>query len=98
MSCYPQAAGETDVVFQVAWVCSATDGTNNTATYGSVEVTYKAGEPFTPYADITLEQANSWVASALGPEGIAKAEADCDAQLEAMAHPTTVILPLPWNG
>ena len=96
MSCYPESAGQTDVVFQVAWVCSATDGTYNTATYGSVDVTYKAGEPFTPYADITLDMANEWVADALGPEGIAKAEADCDEQLYAMAHPASVTPPLPW--
>lgn len=98
MSCYPQQAGEQDVVYQVAWVCSATDGTNNTAVYGSVDVTYEAGTPFTPYDQITLDQANEWVASALGTEGIAKAEAEADAQLVAMANPQTVSPPLPWNA
>jgi hypothetical protein len=26
MSCYPEAEGETDVVFQVNWICTASDG------------------------------------------------------------------------
>ena len=45
MTAYPQAEGETDVVFQIAWVVSATDGTYNSAAYGSVNTTYVAGTP-----------------------------------------------------
>ena len=97
MSAYPQYESETDVVFQVAWVCSATDGVYNTAVYGSVDVPYKAGDPFTPYDQITLDQANGWVAGALGVDGINKAQDDCDAQLQAMANPQVVSPPLPWN-
>lgn len=96
MTCYPEYASQTNVVFQVSWVCSATDGTNNTATYGTVDVTYEAGTPFTPYSSLTLAQVNGWVAAALGAAGIAAAEATCDAQLTAMANPTTVSNPLPW--
>lgn len=96
MTAYPEYEGETDVVFQVAWVCSGTDGTYNAATYGTVDVTYEAGAPFTPYADLTLEQVNGWVADALGPEGVAKAEADCDAQIEAQKVPGPITPPLPW--
>jgi len=98
MTAYPQAAGENNVVFQIAWVCSATDGTFNSATYGSVDTTYVAGTPFTPYNELTLAQVNQWVADALGPEGIAKAYADCDAAIEAQkATNLPVTPPLPWN-
>jgi hypothetical protein len=97
MTAYPEYDGQTDVVFQVAWVCSATDGEgHNAATYGTVDVAYESGTPFTAYEDLTLEQVNSWVALALGPEGIAKAEADCDAQIEAQKVPSPVTPPLPW--
>jgi len=98
MTAYPQAEGETDVVFQVAWVCSATDGTYNSAAYGSVDTTYVAGTPFTPYADLSLDQVNGWVATALGPEGIAKAQADCDAAIAAQQDTSKPVMPpLPWN-
>lgn len=99
MAAYPEHEGEQDVVFSVQWVCSASDGNGlYAATYGSVDVTYEAGSPFTPYNELTLDQVNGWVASALGPEGIAKAEADCDAQIAAQLNPQTVNPPLPWNN
>jgi len=98
MTAYPEAEGEQNVVFQIAWVCSATDGVYNSATYGSVDTTYVAGTPFTPYNELTLQQVNGWVADALGPEGIAKAYADCDAAIEAQQNPTQPVTPpLPWN-
>ncbi len=98
MTAYPQYAGETDVVFSISWVLSATDGTYNSAAYGSVDTTYVAGTPFTAYADLTLDQVNGWVATALGPDGIAKAQADCDAAIAAQQAPDLPVTPpLPWN-
>ena len=97
MTAYPEVDGKTDVVFQVAWVCSATDGANNTATYGSVDLTLDPSAPFTPYDQLTLDQVLGWVFDVLGPDGIAAAEATCDAQLTAMASPDTVTPPLPWG-
>ena len=98
MTAYPEFAGHQDVVFQIAWVCSATDGTYNAAAYGTVDVTYVADTPYTPYNQITLKQANGWVAGALGEEGIAKAYADCDAAIAAQnVQDQPVTLPLPWN-
>jgi hypothetical protein len=98
MTAYPEFAGQQDVVFQIAWVCSATDGTYNAAAYGTVDVTYVADSPYTPYDQITLEQANGWVAGALGKEGIAKAYADCDAAIaDQNTQDKPVTPPLPWN-
>ena len=98
MTAYPEAEGEQNVVFQISWVCSATDGTYNAAAYGTVDTTYVAGTPFTPYDQITLDQANAWVASALGEEGITKAYADCDEAIAAQQVPDKPVTPpLPWN-
>jgi hypothetical protein len=97
MTAYPEVGGMTDVVFQVAWVCSATDGINNTATYGSVDLTLDPSAPFTPYADLTLDQVLGWVFGVLGADGTAAAETKCDEQLAAMASPATVTPPLPWG-
>ena len=98
MTAYPEHEGEQNVVFQVSWVCSATDGAFNSAAYGTVDTTYIAGTPFTPYNQLTLETVNAWVASALGEEGIAKAYADCDAAIDAQkAVNLPVSPPLPWN-
>ena len=98
MTAYPEAEGQTDVVFSISWVLSATDGTYNSAAYGSVDTTYVAGSPFTPYDQLTLDQVNGWVANALGPDGIAKAQADCDAAIAAQQDPNLPVMPpLPWN-
>ena len=98
MTAYPQYAGETDVVFSVQWVLSATDGVYNSAAYGSVDVTYVAGTPFVSYDQLTLDQVNGWVADALGPDGIAKAQADCDAAIAAQQDTSKPVTPpLPWN-
>jgi len=98
MTAYPEAEGEQNVVFQIAWVLSATDGTYNSAAYGSVDTTYVAGTPFTPYDQLTLDQVNGWVATALGPDGIAKAQADCDAAIAAQQDTSKPVMPpLPWN-
>jgi len=98
MTAYPEAEGETNVVFQIAYVVSATDGTYNSAAYGSVDTTYVAGSPFTPYDQLTLDQVNGWVADALGPDGIAKAQADCDAAIAAQQDTNLPVTPpLPWN-
>ena len=98
MTAYPEAKGQTDVVFSISWVLSATDGTYNSAAYGSVNTTYVAGSPFTPYDQLTLDQVNGWVATALGPDGIAKAQADCDAAIAAQQDTSKPVTPpLPWN-
>ena len=98
MTAYPQYAGETDVVFSISWVLSATDGTYSSAAYGSVDTTYVAGSPFIPYNELTLPIVNGWVADALGPDGIAKAQADCDAAIAAQQDTSKPVTPpLPWN-
>lgn len=79
MTAYPQYAGETDVVFKVAWSCTATqsfDGVDYTnSSFGSTSVTYTAGTPYTPYDQLTNDQVIGWVKAALdapvpsGPNG-----------------------------
>jgi hypothetical protein len=88
MPAYPQYEGQTDVVFQVNWVCTASDGTNSASLSGTTGVAYTAGEPYTPYADLTQDQVLGWVWAVTPQEGV---EAYLDGQISA----TT--LPLPWG-
>jgi hypothetical protein len=96
MNSYIEKDGLSDVVFQVGWTCSGTDGTCNAAAYGEVTVTLAPGSTFIPYADLTLPVVNSWVADALGPEGVANAIAAIDSDIARQANPVTTTLPLPW--
>lgn len=98
MDAYPQADGETDVVFNVHWRLNATDGTYNGSVYGSQGVALNPEAPFTPYADLTQDQVIGWVQDAMGAEQVASYEANVAAQIEAQANPPVVTPPLPWSA
>ena len=96
MDCYPEADGETDVVFTVHWTLNGTDGTYNGSVYGSVGVTLDSGSAFTPYADLTEAQVIGWVQAALGEEQVAAYEANVAQQIADQTDPPVVTPPLPW--
>lgn len=96
MTAYPQQAGETDVVFSVAWCCTATDGAFTSAVPGSIGVTWQAGTPFTPYDQLTEAQVLQWVFDGLGAEKLT-VEGYAVKGVEDQANPPTVSPPLPWT-
>jgi hypothetical protein len=93
---YPEQDGEQDVVFNVHWTLSGTDGTYTGSTYGSQGVSVDSTGTFTPYADLTQEQVLGWI----WDSGVDKdaQEASVAAQIEAQVNPTVVSLPLPWSA
>ena len=96
MNCYPQAEGQTDVVFTVHWRVNATDGTYNATSYGTVGITYVAGSPYTPYADLTQSQVVGWVQDAMGPEQVTSIEDGLATNIANQVNPPVVTPPLPW--
>ena len=98
MSCYPQAEGQTDVVFNVAWRANATDGTYNATSYGTVGITYVAGSPYTPYDQLTQDQVVGWVQDALGQEQVDAIDAGLATNIANQVNPPTVTPPLPWSA
>jgi len=96
MNCYPTVEGQTDVVFNVAWRVNATDGTYNATAYGTVGVTYEAGSPYIPYADLTQDQVVGWVQTSMGPEQVASLEARLVTNIANQVDPPVVAPPLPW--
>jgi len=94
LDCYPQAEGQTDVVFTVHWTCSGTDGAYNGSVYSTCSVTYVAGTPYTPFADLTQNQVLQWIwASGVDKDS---AEAAVQAQINNQINPPVVSPPLPW--
>ena len=96
MNCYPTYESQTDVVFNVAWRVNATDGTYNATSYGTVGVTYVAGTPYTPYAQLTQAQVVGWVQASLGAEQVANIEAALATNIANQVNPPVVTPPLPW--
>jgi hypothetical protein len=103
MTCYPQAEGQTDVVFNVYWQCFGqevigTDPATSQVFSGRVggvqPVTYTAGSPYTPYDQLTQAQVLGWIWS----DGVDKTatEAQVQAQIDNAINPPVVTPPLPW--
>ena len=94
LNCYPQAEGQTDVVFTVHWRLTGTDGTYSGTVYSTCGVTYVAGEPYTPYADLTQDQVLGWIwASGVDKDS---AEAAVQTQIDNQINPPVVSPQLPW--
>lgn len=96
MDAYPQAEGQTDVVFVVHFTCAGTDGTYNASVYNTQAVTYTAGSPYTPYADLTQDHVLGWIWAS----GVDKAatEAAVEQMIENQINPPVVSPPLPWSN
>ena len=98
MNCYPQSEGQTDVVFTVHWRVNATNGTYNATSYGTVGVTYMAGSPYTPFADLTQDQVVGWVQGSMGAEQVAGIEAGLATNIANQVNPPVVTPKLPWSA
>jgi hypothetical protein len=98
MDAYPEADGEQDVVFNVHWTLTGTDGTYTGSVYGSQGVSINPDAPFTPYADLTEAQVIGWVQDALGEEQVAGYEANVAGQIANQIDPPVVTPPLPWSA
>ena len=80
-----------NVVITVHWeaVDSEVDGekTYRGRAYGAVRLA-APGDSFTPYADITEEQAVGWAKAALGDEQVEETEKSVENQINQQKNPT----------
>jgi len=94
MDCYPTAEGQTNVVFTIHWRCNGTQDNQGTSIYGTVGVTYTAGTPYTPYAQLTQAQVLQWV----WDNGVDKTvtETAIQTRINNLINPPVVTPLLPW--
>jgi len=78
-------------VTTVHYNVSATDGTNNASTYGTVNFSDEP-ETMVPFEDLTKSMVTEWVQTSLGKETV---EASLQSQLDALAAPVSAS-GLPW--
>ena len=81
-----------NVVTTVHWTAtdSEIDGENTYSgrAYGSVGLA-APGDSFTPYADITEQQAVGWAKAAIGDDQVAAYEKSVENQIDKQKNPTT---------
>ena len=88
---YPTLEGNTDVIFNVHWRLTGQDEDGNVGSaYGTQSLETSDLSNFTAFADITEEDINGWVETALGEEKVTGLKASIDAQISEQINPTVV--------
>jgi hypothetical protein len=75
---------------------NGTDGTHTGQVSYSVNLLPADAQNFTPFNEVTQEQAIAWTKSALGTERVTNMEAEVADQITKAAIPTPQPAPLPW--
>ena len=75
---------------------SGTDGEYTGQVSYAVNLLQPDAENFTPYADITEEQALQWTKNALGEDRVTAMEQEVSDQIVKAAIPVPQPAPLPW--
>lgn len=101
LECYPTYESKTDVVFNVTWSYRGVDSNGvGSSRGGKTAVTYAAGSPFTPFAQLTEAQVLGWVKADITTAQISEMEAgiegDIDWQIAQSTANNPVTPPLPW--
>jgi hypothetical protein len=101
----------TNVVNTVHWRLNATDGVHTVSTYGSIGVPEPTPEAFVSYDDLTKEEVQSWVESAMRTEtpsvdgteeavvvdGVQELYENLARQIAVQKAPVSGTLTPPWN-
>ena len=66
--------GQSNVVTDVKYAVTATDGTNTQTKTGSISIPHDTNAEFTPFADLTEQQVIEWVKTQLGSERVSSLE------------------------
>lgn len=94
LNCYPQSDNKTNVVFNIHWRCTGTDG-NYTGTVYSTASVPAPTDSFTQFADLTKYQVLGWIwASGVDKDS---AEAAVQAQIDNQINPPVLNLNPPWS-
>ena len=81
---------ESDVVYNVHWRVTGSDGTHSAAVIGTQTIETADLSTFTAFDDITHDDMIAWTQTAMGADRVAELEASLDSQLAELTTPTSV--------
>lgn len=81
---------ESDVVYNVHWRVTGTDGTHSATSIGTQTLETADLSGFTAFDSVTHEDMITWTKAALGAERVTELEASLDSQIAELAAPTSV--------
>lgn len=98
LDCYPESAGDKDVVFGIHWRRKAEDSDGREVdVYDFQPIALDKNSTFVAYKDLTPTIVIGWLESALGERRLVEIDQILDAQLAALVNPSTVNPALPWG-
>nr|AMQ66422.1 hypothetical protein [uncultured virus] len=89
---HPQEDEQTDVVYNVHWIVTGTDGDYSSNAIGTQIVPLSEGGAFIPFEDLTNEIVVEWTKEAMGEETVESIEAGIASQIESLINPTSVTM------
>jgi len=89
---YPQAGGETNVVYNVHWIVTGTEEDYTANSIGSQVVALDPEAQFIPFEDLTNEIIVEWTKDAMGEEEVQAIENSIANQIIELANPTSVTM------
>lgn len=95
---FPESTQDPDFVVNAFFTLTGVDGQTTASIDGNTQFTYQAGEPYTPFDQLTEAQVIGWVQDALGEQGVANFEANVQGQIDSILNPpvSPTNQPLPW--
>jgi len=86
---YPTKDEHTNVIFNVHWRVSKTEGEDYSASsYGTQTLNTDDLSGFIDFDLVTTAEVQAWVIDAMGEEAVTELEANLDAQIESEINPT----------
>ncbi len=86
---YPTKDEHTNVIFNVHWRVSKTEGEDYSASsYGTQTLNTDDLSGFIDFDSVTTAEVQAWVIDAMGEEAVTELEANLDAQIESEINPT----------
>ena len=82
-------------IYTIHYIVTYYDQGESAGAYGSVGLGDPDPDNFTPYDQITKDQAIGWVKAALGDEQVASIEAALEEQIQQKLKPTSAV-GVPW--
>lgn len=98
IQCYPEFAGNQNVVFQCHWTRKATDGVGHTAeSIGVQSIAFNPADTFIPFDQLTQVDVELWLEEAMGAEMLAALNASLDQQIANQLTSQVISPALPWS-
>jgi len=87
---YPTKDEHTNVIFNVHWRVSKTEGEDYSASsYGTQTLNTDDLSGFIDFDSVTTAEVQAWVIDAMGEEAVTELAANLDAQIEDQKNPTS---------